>query len=124
MQRCSDLPSETTSSLSFSCPSCHRKFGQKQYLDQHIGGKKCGQRRNFLERTACSSAFSLALSSSPGSVSRTLTRTLSLSEAEKVGGFYCGFKGKNFNLSPRDLGPSLLNGGQVWHLDLCVTLGV
>ena len=31
---------------------------------------------------------------------------------------------KNFNLSPRDLGPSPLNAGQVWHLDLCVTLGV
>ena len=31
---------------------------------------------------------------------------------------------KSFNLSPRDLGPSPLNAGQVWHLDLCVTLGV
>ena len=31
---------------------------------------------------------------------------------------------KCFNLSPRDLGPSPLNAGQVWHLDLCVTLGV
>ena len=25
---------------------------------------------------------------------------------------------KSFNLSPRDLGPSPLNAGQVWHLDL------
>ena len=31
---------------------------------------------------------------------------------------------KSFNLSPRDLEPSLLNAGQIWHLDLCVTLGV
>ena len=31
---------------------------------------------------------------------------------------------KCFKLSPRDLGPSPLNAGQVWHLDLCVTLGV
>ena len=31
---------------------------------------------------------------------------------------------KSFNLSPRDLGPSPLDAGQVWHLDLCVTLGV
>ena len=32
--------------------------------------------------------------------------------------------GPKFNLSPRDLGPSPLNAGQVWHLDLCVTLEV
>ena len=31
---------------------------------------------------------------------------------------------KKFNLSPRGLGPPPLNAGQVWHLDLCVTLGV
>ena len=27
-------------------------------------------------------------------------------------------------LFPRELGPSPLNASQVWHLDLCVTLGV
>ena len=31
---------------------------------------------------------------------------------------------KKFNLSPRGLGPPPLNVGQVWYLDLCVTLGV
>ena len=31
---------------------------------------------------------------------------------------------KSFNLSPRDLGPSSFDAGQVWLLDLCVTLGV
>ena len=33
-------------------------------------------------------------------------------------------KEKSFNLSPRDPGPLPLNAGQVWHLDLCVTLEV
>ena len=31
---------------------------------------------------------------------------------------------KSFNLSPRDMEPSPLNSVQVWHFDLCVTLGV
>ena len=71
--------SSSSRSLTFTCPSCQKTFGQKRYLDQHLGGKKCEQRRGFLERTAF---FTLALTASPGTAS--MTRTLSCSENEKV----------------------------------------
>ena len=56
----------------FSCPSCNRNFGQKKYLDQHMGGKKCEQRKTFLERTA---SFTLALTGSPASAHSSYTST-------------------------------------------------
>ena len=70
---CLEPPSELSRSISFSCPSCGRKFGQKRYMEQHIGGKKCEQRKTFIERTTY---FTLVLTGSPSS-SHSTTRNMS-----------------------------------------------
>ena len=56
---------------------CLRTFNEERYLKQHIGGKKCEQRRAFLEKT---SSFTLALSESPASIRNLSTA----SESDKV----------------------------------------
>ena len=70
---CTRPSSDTSKSLMFTCGECQRTFGEERYLKQHTGGKKCQQRRQFLERTA---SFSLALTESPGSVRLNATSSV------------------------------------------------
>lgn len=81
-EKCSGvgLEASVTISLQFTCLLCQRSFGEERYLKQHVGGRKCVQRRNLLEKTA---SFTLALTESPASI----TRQSSLSEEEALCSF-------------------------------------
>ena len=83
--KCSEAPITTGTStlraMVFPCPLCSRNFGQKRYLDKHMGGKKCEQRKAFLEKTA---SFSLALTGSPSSVHSSYTSTGTGFSSEEV----------------------------------------
>ena len=74
-------PSKSLSRSSIVCPSCNKTFGEKRYLEQHIGGKKCQQRKEFLQKTA---SFTLALTDSPSSAATNAKRTLSSTDGELV----------------------------------------
>ena len=52
--------------MMYSCTNCDQKFAETKYLNQHIGGKRCYQRKEYLQKT---SSFTLALSASPSSPS-------------------------------------------------------
>ena len=69
IERCDGVGIEQTATrtLQFTCSLCQRSFGEERYLKQHVGGRKCVQRKNLLERTA---SFTLALTESPASLSR------------------------------------------------------
>ena len=56
-----------TSAIVFTCEECKRTFGEKRYLLQHIGSKRCSSRKEILDNTV---SFSLALTESPASLSR------------------------------------------------------
>ena len=65
---------ETSSgNLVFTCPECKRTFGERRYLLQHVGSKKCSTRKEILDRTA---SLSLALTESASSTSTTVQVSL------------------------------------------------
>lgn len=63
--------------LVFTCTACQRTFNERRYLKQHMGGKKCERRKEFLQKTA---SFTLALTASPSS-----SRSLSTSSVNTTG---------------------------------------
>ena len=63
-------PTSTPGSLVFTCDSCKRTFGERRYLLQHVGSKRCISRKQVLDKTA---SFTLALTESPGTISRVST---------------------------------------------------
>ena len=40
---------DRTSQLLFTCNDCGKSFGEKRYLIQHMGSKKCVKRKAYLE---------------------------------------------------------------------------
>ena len=59
---CTGVGPSVDRTVEYSCNDCQRTFGEKRYLTQHIGGRKCQQRKELLTK---STSFTLALTASP-----------------------------------------------------------